>query len=209
MLDTTIHSVIDDVHQARECFNLSIGADAPLPVVLDSTIGSGFVCKNIKALYTFSCSVHAPDLIWYFNDEIVAAFLPFDRVGDTFVVTYPASAPTYIITMTLIQTASTISFEGYNLPLTTSTLTVQPFNESHIEVIPFTVSCQAHCMDENRTEVCQRKHFYIAGRYYQEHNSYELPEGWRRSVRPHNRCFRRSSFAYIAKNCHIWRVQLH
>ena len=157
------HTVIDDVHQARECFNLSIGVDVPLPVVLESTLESGFICENKKPLYTFSCSVYAPDLIWYLNDEIVTAFLPFDRVGNTFSVSYPASAPSYTITAILTQQAS-VYFGGNNLPLTTSTLIVQQFNESQITVIPFTVSCHAHCVDENRTEICQRKHFNVAGR---------------------------------------------
>ena len=33
--------------------------------------------------------------------------------------------------------------------------------------------------------------------------AYEPPKGWRRSVRLLNRCFRRSSFAYVDINCHI------
>jgi hypothetical protein len=134
--------------------------------VLQSTIESaGFICKNKMSLYSFSCNAHASDLVWYFNNEIVTAFLPFDTVGTIFRSFYPALSPIYIIT-TILTEQTSMSFGGYRLPLATSTLTVQPFNESQSEaIISFTVSCQAHCEDENYTEVCQSRQVNVAGWY--------------------------------------------
>ena len=134
----------------------------PLPVVLGSTVESGFICKNTKPLFIFSCNVYAFDLVWYINSEIVTAFLPFDAVGATFRSSYPSLAPIYNITTTLTQQTS-VSVGGRRLRLATSTLIVQPFNESQIETIPFTVSCQAHCENENFTEVCQSRLVNVAG----------------------------------------------
>ena len=160
-----IHTVIDDEHAARSCFNLQSQADTPpLPVVLDSTIKSGYICRDTKPLYTFSCRVYAYDLIWYVDNERVSAFLPFDPIGATFTISYPASTPAYNITTILTQLSSVL-VGGSRLPLVTSTLIMQPFNDSQIEAIPFTVSCQAHCEDRNFTEVCQSRHVNVAGWY--------------------------------------------
>lgn len=95
----------------------------------------------------------------------MTAFLPFDTVGTIFRSSYPALAPVYTLTTILTEQIS-MSFEGYQLPLATSILTVQPFNESQNKAISFTVSCQAHCEDENYTEVCQSRRVNIAGWYY-------------------------------------------
>lgn len=166
-----IRSVIDDEQQARKCLNLQTNETdlltpaVPLPVVLKSTIENGFICKNKISLYSFSCSVYTSDLVWYFNNEIVTAFLPFDNVGALFRRSYPAMAPIYTITTILIERAP-MSFEGYMLQLVTSILTVQPLNENpQAEPIPFTISCQAHCEDKNFTEICQSKLVKIAGLY--------------------------------------------
>ena len=165
-----IHSVIDDEQQARRCLNLQtnqtdLTTQVPLPVVLKSTIeDGGFICKNKLSFYSFSCSVYGSDLVWYFNNEIVTAFLPFDSVGTIFRRSYPALAPIYTITTILTEQAS-MSFEGYMLQLVTSILTVQLLNENQAEPIPFTVSCQAHCEDTNFTEICQSKRVKIAGLY--------------------------------------------
>ena len=142
---------------AQGCFNLQSQADTvtpPLPVLLESTIISGYICRNTKPLYTFSCRVYASDLIWYLNNERVTAFLLFDSSGITFTTSYPPSAPAYYNITTILTQASSVLGGGSRLPLVTSTLIVQPFNESQVEAIPFTVSCQAHCEDRNYTEVC-------------------------------------------------------
>ena len=90
----------------------------------------------------------------------MTAFLPNDMAGDKVSKSYPEAAPVYNITVVLTQRF----VSKYNVPFSTSTLIVQPFNDSEIEVIPFTVSCQVHCLGENITEACQRKHFNIASR---------------------------------------------
>jgi hypothetical protein len=73
-------------------------------------------------------------------------------------------APIYTITTILMEQTS-MSFGGYRLPRATSTLIVQPFNGSQTEAISFIVSCQAHCEDENHTEVCQSRQVNVAGWY--------------------------------------------
>lgn len=156
-------SVIGDEEQARRCLNLTnqIGSDSPFPVVLDSSVKNGsFVCGNSKPLYTFSCSIYGTDTIWYFNNVTLTAFLPGDTAGITFKRLYPELAPVYSITVTLTQK---VSVGRYGIPFAVSTLTVQPYNQSQIKVIPFTVSCQTHCGDVNRTEVCQRSNIIVAG----------------------------------------------
>ena len=162
------HTVIEDEYQAVECLNLSaIYTDGgrgtvPLPIVLDSTIERGFICENVKALYAFSCSIYTYDLIWHINDQILAVLFPSDSIGTVFSRSFPVSAPAYNLTVILSQRSSMFIGE-YSLPLTTSILIVQPFNESENEAIPFTVTCQSHCRDKNSTTVCQRKHFNVAG----------------------------------------------
>ena len=103
-------------------------------------------------------------MVWYINNEIVTAFLPFDTVGTIFWSSYPSLAPIYTIT-TILTEQTSMSFGGYRLPAVSSTLTIQSFNESQNEVISFTVSCQAHCEDENYTEVCQSRQMNVAGWY--------------------------------------------
>ena len=120
-----------------------------------------FICKDKPLLYSFSCTLYGYDLVWYFDDEIVTAFLPNDM--DRFrVFQYPRSAPTYNITAVLTQ-VSNATVSRYNAPFCVSVLTVQPFNESEIQILPFTVSCQTHCQDDNGTAVCQTKHYDVAG----------------------------------------------
>ena len=166
-----IHSVIDDERQARRCLNLQtnqtdLTTQVPLPVVLKSTVKDGFICKNKLSFYSFSCSVYGSDLVWYFNNEIVTAFLPFDSVGTIFRRSYPTLAPIYTITTILTEQAS-MSLGRYTmLQFATSTLTVQLFNESQTEsIVSFTISCQAHCENENVTEICESKQVKIAGWY--------------------------------------------
>lgn len=133
--------------------------------MLDSTINeSGYICRDIKPLYTFSCLVYGSELLWSINSERVIGFLPFDAVGTAFTTLYPHSAPVYNITTILTQFSSVL-VGGSWLRLVRSTLVVQPFNESLNEVIPFTVSCQTHCEDENFTEVCQSRQVNVAGQY--------------------------------------------
>ena len=61
----------------------------------------------MSQLYTFSCTLYGNDLIRYFNDEKVVAFLPCDMVGHSFTESYPKSAPVYNITAVLTEIAST------------------------------------------------------------------------------------------------------
>ena len=157
------HSDIIDEYEARRCYQTDL-APPPLPVVLESTVENGFICKSQTSfkLY-FSCNVHTSDqvIVWYFNNETVATFGTFYTVGTIFRSYYPASAPVYNITAILME--KTIqSFGEYELPLAVSILTVEPFNGSLTEAISFTVSCQARCEDENQTKVCQMN---VAGWY--------------------------------------------
>ena len=138
----------------------------PSPVILEATVEDDFICKDKPLLYSFSCTLYGYDLIWYFDDEIVTSFHPNDTVGDRFrIYEYPQSAPDnllYNITAVLTQ-VSTETVSRYNAPFCVSVLTIQPFNESQIEVLPFTVSCQTHCEDANNTAICQTKHYEVAG----------------------------------------------
>ena len=136
----------------------------PSPVILEATVEDDFICKDKPVLYSFSCTLYGYDLIWYFDNEAVTAFLPEDSMaGDIFrVYQYPQSAPLYNITAVLSQ-VSEATVSRYNAPFCVSVLTVQPFNESEIQVLPFTVSCQTHCEDENRTAICRTRHYDVAG----------------------------------------------
>lgn len=133
----------------------------PLPVVLDSTIESGFICKTVKVLYTFSCSIHTSDLVLQWSASGCLFFLLIKLVlysADHFQTQrQPTTSQYYSHKKTLVG--------EYGLPLTTSTLIliVQPFNESENEVILFSISCQSHCIDENNTAVCKTKYFNVAG----------------------------------------------
>ena len=121
-----------------------------------------FICEDRPPLYSFSCTLYGNELIWYFDDEIVKSFLPNDTVGNFWVVQYPPSAPYYNITAVLTQ-VSTATISRFNAPFCVSVLRVQPFNDSEIQVLPFTVSCQTHCQDATQTATCQTKHYNIAG----------------------------------------------
>ena len=156
--------MISNESQARECLNVTdVTINPPSPVILEATLEGDFVCKDKPLLYSFSCTLYGYDLLWYFDDDIVTSFLPNDTDSSKFrVYQYPQSAPLYNITAVLTQ-VSTATVSRYNAPFCVSVLTVQPFNESDIQVLPFTVSCQTHCEDESRTAICQTKHFNVAG----------------------------------------------
>lgn len=155
--------MLNDQLEAKECLNLTdSNITAPSPVVVESTIPGNFVCQDQEPLYTFSCTLYGYDLIWFFDDVLVTAFLPQDPVGHFRNISYPAVAPVYNITVMLTQ-VSLETVSRYNAPFCVSILIVQPFNENNIEVVPFTVSCQTHCEDENRTEVCQARNYKVAG----------------------------------------------
>ena len=132
---------------------IDVTVNPPSPINLKATVEGDFICKDKPLLYSFSCTLYGYDLIWHFDNEIVTAFLPNDtaQFGNNFrVFQYPLSAPKYNITAVLIQ-LSTATVSRYNAPLRISVLTVQPFNESEIQVLSFTVSCQTHCQDANQT----------------------------------------------------------
>ena len=166
----SIDAVINDEHQARECLNImNKTINPPSPVILEATIEDKFICETKPLLYSFSCTLYGYDLIWYFNNETVTVFHPNDMTGDKVSKSYPESAPVYNITAVLTQ-ISTETVSRYNAPFCVSILTVQPFNENRIEVMPFTVSCQTHCENGNTTlnstSVCQTEHYEVAGIYF-------------------------------------------
>ena len=103
-------------------------------------------------------------MLWYFNRERVAAFLTYDALGSTFSMSYPQTAPVYNVTA-MLTLISNETYSQYNVPFCVSILTVQSFNESQATapVVPFNVSCRTHCIDEQRTEVCQVKSYQVAG----------------------------------------------
>ena len=158
------HAVTNDDYQAEECLNLrNSNITVPPPVVLESTIvNDKFVCKDKPTLYTFSCTLYGNDLIWYFNRQRVAAFIPFDVVGLTSNISYPESAPVYNVTA-MLTLASNETLSRYNVSFCVSTLVVQSFDESQADapVLPFNVSCSTHCADH--TKVCQIKAYQVAG----------------------------------------------
>jgi hypothetical protein len=136
----------------------------PSPIILEATVEDDFICMDKPPLYSFSCTLYGYDLIWYFDNVTVSSFLPGDtRCQNKFkVFQYPPSAPLYNITAVLTQ-VSNATVSRYNAPFCVSVLTVQPFNESEIQVLPFTVSCQTHCEDAANTSICQTKHYDVAG----------------------------------------------
>lgn len=158
-----LYVAIDDELQARKCLNLNnSNITAPSPVVLESSIPENFVCQDQEPLYVFSCTLYGNDVVWFFEDVLVTAFLPADPVGYSRSISYPESAPVYNITVILTQ-VSLEAISRYNAPVHVSILIVQTFSENNIEVVPFAVSCQTHCQDENRTEVCQNRNYKVAG----------------------------------------------
>ena len=136
----------------------------PSPVILETTAEGDFICKDKPLLYSFSCTLYGFNLIWYFDNEILTAFQAND-MDHLRTFQYPSSAPIYNITVVLTQ-VSTATVSRFNAPFCVSVLTVQPFNENEIQVLPFAVSCQTHCEDANNTAVCQTKHYNVAGMYY-------------------------------------------
>ena len=168
-------AVINDEYQARECLNITDESiNPPSPVILEATVEDDFICENKPLLYSFSCTLYGNNLIWYFNNEAVAGFLPQDTVGDAFRVYVYESGPDKLYNITAILTqVSTASESRYNAPFCVSVLTVQPFNESQIKILPFTVACQTHCEGCNGTNICQTKHYEVAGMYhvYRLHNN--------------------------------------
>ena len=158
-------TVLTDDYQADECLGLSIDIEAPSPVVLESTItNNDFICKDRPTLYTFSCTVYGSELVWHFNRERVGGFQSFDTIGTRFSKPYPQEAPVYNVTA-MLTLVSNETFSRYNVSFCVSILTMQSFNESQTDapVIPFNVSCQTFCKNENRTEVCRVKDYQVAG----------------------------------------------
>ena len=94
----------------------------------------------------------------------MGGFLPDDLAGEVFMRSFPTSAPVYNVTAVLTQI---VPVSEYNVPFCVSVLIVQPYSEiaSQVQVMPFKVSCQSHCADENHTEVCQVKSYKVAGIY--------------------------------------------
>ena len=116
-------------------------------------------------LYTFYCTLYGSNLLWTFNNIIVTAYLPNDTVGRTRSITYSNDFSS-IYNVTSVLTSVSLS-TVYQVPYCVSILTIQPFNESKMEVLPFTVACQTHCGDVNSTLVCQSKHYEVAGKITQ------------------------------------------
>lgn len=139
---------------------------APLPIALETSIADNpFICKNEMPLYIFHCEVYGNSLLWEINDEEDIVFLPFDEVGRTVVnqlISYNGSSPVYNVSAVLTH-ISKMSLENVTIPQCVSILTVQSFNASQFEVLPFNVSCQSSCQDENHTQICQTKHYEVAG----------------------------------------------
>ena len=153
--------------QARECLNVTdTTIDPPSPVILDASVEGDFICKDKPLHYFFSCTLYGNDLIWYFNNELVPLTSFHNIITPNMsrfsprIFQYP---PYYSITAVLTQ-VSNATISRYNAPFFVSMLTVQPYNESEIQVSPFTVSCQTHCQDDNETAICQTKHYDVAGK---------------------------------------------
>ena len=147
--------------QARECLNVTdTTIDPPSPVILEASVEGDFICKDKPPHYFFSCTLYGKDLIWYFNNELVplTSFHITHNMSRFRIFQYP---PYYSITVVLTQ-VSNATISRYNARFFVSMLTVQPYNESDIQVLPFTVSCQTHCPDDSA--ICQTKHYDVAGK---------------------------------------------
>lgn len=167
----SIHAAFNDNFQPRDCFNLGNNStlDLPVPVNLKSSIkGNDFICQDQTPLYTLHCTVYGRDLLWKFNSETVTVFLPDDRVGrftsNTF-LDNKSEIEVYNVTAVLTHASKIVNEDNNAIPVCVSILTVQPFSisQSLFQVIPFTVTCLTHCQDDNQTEVCQSKHYEVAG----------------------------------------------
>lgn len=164
MNDKFMYTVTSE-EQTKKCLLFNTNTTLSSFVALDSTIRGSFICANKVPLYTFSCHVHGHDLLWYFNEVGVATFLYLDRPGLTFHRSYPESGPVYNITTFFGYQNSLDIFGSDRIPLLTSVMTIEPFNENEFTVLPFRVSCHTHCQDINRTayEVCQTKQYEVTG----------------------------------------------
>jgi hypothetical protein len=157
-----VHAVINNESQARECLNVTdTTIKPPYPIILGAIMEDNFICKDKPLLYSFSCTLYGYDLIWHFGNETLTTFQSGDE-DHLRIFSYPPSAPIYNISTVLTQ-VSTETVNKYNAPVCVSVLIVQPFNESEVQFSPFTVSCQTHCEDANRTAICQTKHYEVAG----------------------------------------------
>ena len=156
----------DGVQARRECLNLTEEVvDPPPPIVLTAADeNKQFLCKKELPLEAFSCTLYDFDLIWFFNDQEITAFLPNDLIGDKVSISYPSSSPIYNVTAVLTQVTLVPELSRFNLPFCVSILIVQPFNESQTEIEPYSVTCQTHCTGDNGTQVCQMKQYEIAGK---------------------------------------------
>ena len=92
----------------------------------------------------------------------MGGFLPNDSVGHRFTGSFPPLAPVYNVSAVLTQV---VPVNKYNVPYCVSILIVQPFSVNQLQAMPFTVACQGHCADNNRTKVCQIKSYKVAGIY--------------------------------------------
>ena len=168
--------MINDIAEARTCLNLpgNSTSTAPLPIVLETTItDDDFICPNQTPFYAFYCVAHGYTLLWSFNGDIVTVFLPLDSVGYFVPFTYyrnvfdSRSEPVYNVTVVLTFISNTIRQENSNnnimIPILASTMIVQPFNASQSQDLPFNVSCQTFCQNESHAQVCQTKHYKVAG----------------------------------------------
>ena len=158
----------DDNQARRECLNLTEAiTNTPPPIVLAAANeNKKFLCKNelpSLVLEAFSCTLYGRDLIWYFNDQRITAFLPGDSVGRTVNTSIPKSSPIYNVTAILTRTTQVPSLSRSNLPFYISVLLVQPYNESQTEFEPYNVTCQTHCTGNNSRAVCQTKQYEVAG----------------------------------------------
>ena len=140
---------------------------APLPINFTRTIPGNFICNDTKPyFYAFFCNLYSTDLIWYYNGRVMSSFQLNDTVGTTYKKTFPEppEKPVHNVTTVLTELNMTAG-EEYNIsvPFCISYLTIQPFDDNDFEVIPFNVSCQTHCSDENNTAICQSQHYEVAG----------------------------------------------
>ena len=149
----------------RECLSLTEEVvDPPPPIVLTAADeNKQFLCKKELPLEAFSCTLYGFDLIWFFNDQEITAFLPNDEIKKVS-ISYPSSSPIYNLTAVLTQVTLVPELSRFNLPFCVSILIVQPFNESQTEIEPYSVTCQTHCTGDNGTQVCQMKQYEIAGK---------------------------------------------
>lgn len=134
------------------------------PVDLGSTASNNeFFCPDQTPPYVFYCTIHGNDLFWIFNNQTVTAYLPHDLVGRL----TSLALDEYNVTAILAHVTKRIEYN--NIPVCVSVLVVEFLNKSQSEsVTPFTVSCHTHCQN-NGSEVCEEKHYQVAGILYAEY----------------------------------------